>query len=135
MGVQIVFGETIENKQNQTLGITTGNALVNPTMVFVVPVIPATLSFAAVVLTENLDFGKAHLLKFTVVNKESSDKVNEIAVNFPVQDVTPSKTFNFNLDFRNVLFSNEGEYELLFKIDDDEKGRQSFKIIQVEQEI
>lgn len=133
MGVQIVFGEAVESQHNSSMGVMSGNALINPTTAFAIPVIPSALSFAAVVLTDNLDFTQSHDLNFSIVNVGTQKNVSEIKGNFPIQNTNPLDTFNFNLNFRNVLFDEEGEYKLVFMLDDKLEGEQTFKIVQVPQ--
>ena len=84
-------------------------------------------------MTENISFEKQHDLQFTILEKSTQNVVNDINGKSPIQNMNPLNTFNFNLNFRNVLFREEGEYELVFKIDGNEQGRQSFRIVHVAQ--
>lgn len=126
MEVQIVFSDNIDtsNNQNGTGGFVN---LINPTLAFGLPVTPSALTFSAVVLTKGLDTTKNHSLEFKIIG-ENDDAVNTISGEIPVQPMSPIGTYNFNLNFRNVLFNMAGSYKLIFSVDGDIKGQQSFEV-------
>lgn len=126
MEVQIVLADNIETTANQAGG--TGiNNVINPTLVFGLPVMPSALSFSVIVLTKGIDSKIAHNLNFKIVNSDGKE-VSNISGNILAQTPSPIGTFNFNLNFRNVLFETDGIYKVLFSMDGEQKGEQAFEV-------
>lgn len=126
MEVQIVFADNIDtnNNQNGTGGFIN---LINPTLAFALPVTPSALTFSAAVLTKGFDTTKNHSLEFKIVDADEI-VVNKIAGEIPIQPMNPIETYNFNLNFRNVLFNKAGLYKLIFSVDDEMQGEQIFEV-------
>lgn len=131
MAVSIIFGEAFEARLNQETGGGGSIALINPNLAFASPVIPSALSFVAEVITKDISFDKPQRVQFTILDTTNNATVDSIEGDAPIQSPNPLNTFNFNLNFRNVLFEHEGTYDFLFKLDGKEMGRQSFEIVKV----
>lgn len=130
METQIVLSNQIE-----AMPISEGvsaNKLINPTLAFAVPTTPNNLSFSVTVLTKDMSFEEETVVSFKVLDSEDNI-INQIQAPLPVEQVranrNPLNTFNFNLDFRNVLFRKAGDYFISFELNGNEVERQKFEII------
>lgn len=130
METQIVLSNQIE-----AMPISEGvsaNKLINPTLAFAVPATPNNLSFSVTVLTKDMSFEEETVVSFNVLDSEDNI-INQIQAPLPVEQVranrNPLNTFNFNLDFRNVLFRKAGDHFISFELNGNEVERQKFEII------
>ncbi|MEM0562018.1 hypothetical protein WMC37_03110 [Leuconostoc mesenteroides subsp. mesenteroides] len=125
METQIVLSDHIEATPvapGQTV-----NTLFNPTLALAVPTVPNNLSFSVTVLTKDMDFDRDQNITFSILG-EDDNVLNQIQANIQPQKINQLGTFNFNLDFRNVLFRQNGVHFVTFNIDGTEITRQKFEI-------
>lgn len=130
METQIVLSDHIESMPVSP-GVS-ANKLINPTLAFAVPTTPNNLSFSVTVLTKGMSFEGTPVVSFKVFDSENNI-INQIEAPLPAEQVkaniNPLGTFNFNLDFRNVLFRHAGDYFISFELNGNEVNRQKFEII------
>ncbi|MED3854229.1 hypothetical protein P4607_22970 [Priestia megaterium] len=98
------------NSNNQKLTIE------NPLHVFAPPFIPGTFSFGIVFGLLGIDPSEEHALRLVFSYSKGTDPVIDTgSVNIPKQleNNVPVETngFMMNMDFRNVIFREEGSYE------------------------
>lgn len=125
MKVQIIVADAIETTQNPAGGGV--NNVINPSLVFGLPVVPSALSFSASVLVKGIDNGIGHKLDFKITNSKGTE-IGNISGEMPVQSSSPIDMSNFNLNFRNVLFEDEGIYKVVFCVDGQIEGEQEFEV-------
>ncbi|OIK56724.1 hypothetical protein, partial [Oenococcus oeni] len=66
INVQIIVGESSEKVSTPGIADSKMN-IVNPSLVFGIPAVPTTMSFAATILTSGIDLSREHVVSFKVI--------------------------------------------------------------------
>ncbi|OIL37868.1 hypothetical protein ATX11_05950 [Oenococcus oeni] len=129
INVQIIVGESSEKVSTPGIADSKMN-IVNPSLVFGIPAVPTTMSFAATILTSGIDLSKEHVVSFKVIGIKG-ETLSEINGQLHALARPISAGYNFSINFRNIIFEKEGDYKIEFRLDNatDPTASQSFTIL------
>lgn len=126
MLVHIILGEQLEQASvnsvlNNQAVQNIVNKIVNPTLVFKSAFIPGAIDIAIIVATVDIDTSIEHNAVVSVRKKGSSDLLaTTTPIPLPVNLFKGEDGLNLNVEFKKVIVRTEGEYEVVFSLDDDE---------------
>lgn len=131
MKVQVILGEQLEqinlnqviNNQNQPVSF---NKLVNPSLFFKIPFIPGSLDLAIVAATQGMSKADHNTKLF--FRKVGSTNILADTGNLPIPAalIQEGEGVNLNVEFKKIIIREEGEYEAVVSIDDEEFSQTIF---------
>lgn len=120
---QIIFSENIEQQQNGPINTL---KVVNPILQINVPFLPTNFSFSMIAITSGLDFQNPHTIELKVENPKGETLYSTGQQQIPALPNTDN--LNFNLDLKNIIFDNPGDYVGKLIIDNIESARNTLLV-------
>ncbi|MDN6967564.1 hypothetical protein FCS83_03105 [Oenococcus sp. UCMA 17063] len=129
INAQIIIGESSEKVSTPGIANSKIN-IINPSLVFGIPAVPITMSFAATILTSGIDLSKDHIVSFKVIGIKG-EILSEINGQLHALAQPISAGYNFSINFRNIIFEKKGDYKIEFRLDDalEPTASQTFTIL------
>lgn len=107
-----IDSQSIPNTQGGSV-----NAVINPQVAFRLPFVPTAFSFAVMIIVVGMQANADYKVNIKVVNPINNELLYDSGLN-PVRFQNVTDNFNFNLHLKNIPFYNQGDYKVVFKIND-----------------
>lgn len=107
-----IDSQNISNAQGGSI-----NAVINPQIAFRLPFVPTAFSFAVMIMVVGMKADNDYKVSIKVVNPINNDLLYDSGLN-PVRFQNVTDNFNFNLHLKNIPFYNQGDYKVVFQIDE-----------------
>ncbi|MBO0449369.1 hypothetical protein JZO76_07425 [Enterococcus sp. MJM12] len=111
--VKIIVSEDISNIQNSPAN--SNIVVINPLLILRAPFVPTALSLAITILSTGITANEEHEMSISILSPDKHEIYTTGKNKFSVPGM--SDNFNFNVDLKNIPFMTEGEYKILFELD------------------
>lgn len=116
--VQIIISDEVQGGESGT------PMLINPTLSVMVPFVPTSYSISLTILTRGIDFTKAKKVSLDIISCNPKHIKNRLVIHNDISQIIKGTLpdmimTNFNLNLRNVIFKDLGNYQVKFYVDEE----------------